>query len=96
MLITHEFGSMVWLGTVLCAKEFEADELKEPVCNNCNLCVEVCPIHALDNREMNQKICWDYAFGEDEKTKSWRISCHKCRDICPHNLGSENKILVTR
>lgn len=92
LLITPEFGSMVWLGAVLCSKEFEADELKESICNNCNLCVEACPVRALDAPEVNQQACWDYAFGDDEEKQMWRISCHKCRDICPYNLGSENKI----
>lgn len=31
------------------------------------------------------------SFGEDETTHTWRIACHKCRDICPYNLGSENR-----
>ena len=93
MLITPEFGSMVWLGTVLCSEELEADELKESVCNNCNLCVEACPVKALENPIMNQQTCWDYAFGDDVEKKSRRIACHKCRDICPYNLGTENNFL---
>lgn len=93
LLITPEFGSMIWLGAVLCDRELEADEQKEPLCNNCNLCVEACPINALENPYLNQQKCWDYAFGEDEKEKTWRISCHKCRDICPYNLGSENSFI---
>lgn len=91
LLITPEFGSMVWLGTVLCSEEFEADKLKESVCNHCNLCVESCPMNALAAPMMNQEVCWDYAFGDDIEKKSWRIACHKCRDICPYNLGSENR-----
>ncbi len=90
LLITPEFGSMVWLGCVLCEAELEPDTLKESVCSDCNLCVEACPVNALESREMNQKTCWNYAFGEDEEKKNWRISCHKCRDICPYNLGSMN------
>ncbi len=90
LLITPEFGSMVWLGAVLCEQEFEPDEMKEPLCNNCNLCVDSCPVNALEKREMNQQDCWNYAFGEDADEKTWRISCHKCRDICPYNLGSQN------
>ena len=74
-------------------KELEADELKEPICNNCNLCVEACPVNALENPVMNQQTCWDYAFGEDNETQTWRIACHKCRDICPYNLGSQNSFI---
>ena len=67
LLITPEFGSMLWLGTVLCEKEFEPDE--------------------------KQQSCWEFAFGDDEEEKVWKISCHKCRDICPYNLGRENSFL---
>ena len=92
LLITPEFGSMVWLGAVLCEYEFAPDEMKKPICTNCNLCVNACPINALEKPEINQKACFDYAFGDDEETKVWRIACHKCRDICPYNLGSLNSI----
>ena len=77
LLITPEFGSMVWLGTVLCEQEFESDEMKEPLCNNCNLCVDICPVNALANQEIKQQSCWDFAFGDDEEEKVWRIACHK-------------------
>lgn len=91
LLITPEFGSMVWLGAVLTELELEPDELKERVCNDCNLCVEACPINALEHTNINQKSCWNYAFGE--KDGCWQISCHKCRDVCPYNLGSLNSLM---
>lgn len=93
LLITPEFGSMIWLGAVLCTAEFEADELKENICNNCNLCVNACPVNALETIDMKQQTCWDYAFGDDEERKTWRISCHKCRDVCPYNLGTKNSFV---
>lgn len=90
LLITPEFGSMVWLGAVLCEQELEPDEIKAPICTNCNLCVDICPVNALENPEINQKSCWEFAFGNSEEEKVWRIACHRCRDICPYNLGSQN------
>ncbi len=93
LLITPEFGSMVWLGAVLCGQELEPDERKESVCTDCGLCVEACPVNALEEPEIRQQVCWDYAFGEDEEKKAWRISCHQCRDVCPYNLGSKNAFL---
>ena len=93
LLITPEFGSMVWLGAVLCEEKLEPDALKENICNNCKLCVETCPVNALDNLEINQQACWEYAFGDDAEKQVWRISCHKCRDICPYNLGNHNSLL---
>ena len=91
LLITPEFGSMVWLGTILTDAALEPDPLKASICDNCNLCVKICPINALDHVEMNQQACWNHAFGDNPGTQSWEISCHKCRDVCPYNLGSENK-----
>lgn len=93
LLITPEFGSMVWLGMVLCEYEFEPDEMKKPLCDNCNLCVDICPVNALEGSELKQQTCYDFAFGDDEEKQTWRISCHKCRDVCPYNLGSQNSIL---
>lgn len=93
LLITPEYGSMVWLGAVLCGQELEPDEMKEPICNGCNLCVDVCPVNALDGAEVEQQACWNYAFGEDRERQIWRISCHRCRDICPYNLGSQNSFM---
>ena len=92
LLITPEFGSMVWLGCVLCESELTPDRMKQPMCNHCNLCVDRCPVHALQNVEMNQQACWDFAFGNNDKTQTWEISCHKCRDICPFNFGKNNSL----
>lgn len=93
LLITPEFGSMVWLGAVLCEQELEPDARKESICNNCNLCVEACPVNALEGQELKQQVCWDYAFGEDAEKKTWRIACHKCRDVCPYHLGVHNSFI---
>ncbi|MDE5747746.1 MAG: 4Fe-4S binding protein [Acetatifactor sp.] len=94
LLITPEFGSMVWLGCVLCDAQLKADALKERICTDCDKCVKVCPMGALENVDLNQNVCWNHAFGDDENLKSWVISCHKCRDICPYNLGTENRKLM--
>ena len=29
-------------------------------------------------------------FGDDEEKQVWEISCHRCRDVCPHNFGTLN------
>lgn len=93
LLITPEYGSMIWLGAVLCDQKLETDTIKENICNNCNLCVDICPVNALENPEIDQQKCWNYAFGYDEEIQSWRIQCHKCRDICPFNLGTKNSFI---
>lgn len=96
LLITPEFGSMVWLGAVLCEAELEPDAIRESVCGNCDLCVKSCPVNALEGPEPDQMACQNFAFGDDPENRAWRISCHKCRDICPYNLGSQNQFMNNR
>lgn len=96
LLITPEFGSMVWLGCILCSAELEPDGLKEPVCNNCGLCVEACSAHALEGEQLAQQACWNHAFGDVPETQTWAITCHRCRDVCPYNLGTENAYLLEK
>lgn len=93
LLITPQFGSMVWLGAVLTEAELEADPMLDSVCTGCNRCVEACPVNALEQPEMAQQTCWDFAFGDDVEKQRWSISCHRCRDACPFNLGTENNLL---
>lgn len=91
LLITPEYGSMVWLVGVLTDMPLEPDPLRPSLCDGCGLCVAACPIHALDASEMAQQPCWNYAFGKDPEKNRWQISCHRCRDACPYNLGERNR-----
>ena len=90
LLITPQLGSMVWLGAVLTDGEWEGDPLLEPACTGCNRCVEACPVNALAGEQVNQGACWDHAFGDDPRTQRWGITCHACRDACPHLYGTDN------
>ncbi len=88
LLITPEFGSLVWLSVVLTEAELEPDSMQERLCNDCGLCVKACPVHALEGAEVAQDKCWEHAFGE--VNGDWRIGCHRCRDACPFCFGARN------
>jgi len=92
LLITPEYGNMVWLCAVLLDAAFEPDEMLtgDPCPKGCSLCIDNCPVQALGEPEMKQNICYDHAFGS-ENGGDWKIKCYKCRVICPFCLGSKNK-----
>ena len=94
LLITPQFGNMVWLGAVLTDAKIEPDHIltNNPCKDNCRRCLDNCPIHALDGSEfMNQKACWDFAFGA-ENGGEWRIKCFTCRSICPFSKGYRSRV----
>ena len=92
LLVTPEYGNMVWLCAVLLDTTFEPDEmlLGDPCPEGCSLCIDNCPVHALGELEMKQIECHTFAFG-CENGGDWRIKCNKCRTICPSCFGSKNQ-----
>jgi epoxyqueuosine reductase len=88
LLINAQYGNMVWLSAVLVSVALEPDPLApyEGCIPNCDACLESCPIQALDGVSMNQKACWEYAFGKHNGGE-WRIKCFTCRKVCPCCVG---------
>ncbi|MCL2076871.1 MAG: epoxyqueuosine reductase [Oscillospiraceae bacterium] len=92
LLVTPEYGNMVWLNAVLTDAELEPDEILggSPCEENCSICIDNCPATALGEPEMKQGACFMHAF-KTEPAEELNIKCHNCRTLCPNCLGSENK-----
>ncbi len=88
LLINDLYGNMIWLSAVLISVELASDPIaKYNTCDpKCNICLESCPVDALDGVSMNQLKCWEYAFGTQNGSE-WRIKCYTCRKKCPYCLG---------
>ncbi len=52
----------------------------------CLMCLDSCPVKALDGITINQKACREYAFGS-RNGGEWKIHCFACRKVCPRKLG---------
>lgn len=91
LLITPEYGNMVWLSVILTDLALEPDSIIEgnPCAENCNLCREICPVHAIGETELTQLDCWNHAFSTDGGI--FKIKCNKCRIICPYCYGTCNR-----
>jgi epoxyqueuosine reductase QueG len=89
LLLTPQYGNMVWLGAVVSSIELEYDVIQEysPCKEGCRICIDSCPVHAIDGSLfMDQKRCWEYAFGSEDGGE-WRIKCNRCRVGCPFSRG---------
>lgn len=91
LLVNDRFGNMIWLGAVLTTAELSADPpAAYTACPpHCTLCLDSCPVQALDGVSMDQRKCWEYAFGS-ENGGEWRIKCFTCRRVCPQCFGLKN------
>lgn len=92
LLVNDKYGNMIWLAAVLITSLLEPDPIAEyeGCLPGCRLCLDSCPIEALDGASLDQSACWNYAFGAD-KAGEWRIKCYTCRKVCPHCFGIANQ-----
>jgi len=84
---------MVHVGAVLLDTEVDPD----PIMNdfacppNCNLCIDACPVTALNGITVTQKLCREYSY--IQHPRGWDIyTCNECRKNCPYRTGKKETI----
>jgi len=88
LLMNREFGNMVYIGAVLLDTEFEPDPVvTDFACPpGCRLCLDACPVQALDGTTVSQKRCRSFSF--IQHPRGWDIyTCNACRKVCPYRDG---------
>ena len=88
LLINREFGNMVYIGAVLIDIDAEPDPIvNDFTCpSDCTLCLDACPIQALNGVTVNQKLCREISC--PQHPRGWDIySCNECRKVCPYRNG---------
>jgi len=86
LLTNPQYGNLLWFSAILTDAKLLPDEKAQFImCDNCNKCVEACPVGALDSSVLfGRKGCSKFFTIEDGKFK---IKCYLCRTICPHRFG---------
>ena len=88
LLMNRDFGNLVYIGALLIGTEIEPDHVVDDFAcpPNCSLCLDSCPVHALDGITVNQKLCREHSF--IQHPRGWDIyTCNACRKICPYMTG---------
>lgn len=95
LLITTNFGSYVFLGSIVTDIYLEANEPNNNQCLNCQKCVLSCPGNALLDNLFNKNMCASNIsqkkgdltdFEKAILKKSGLVwGCDICQDVCPHN-----------
>lgn len=94
-LVSHEYGSWLFLGSVLTTQVFESDEAVDDHCGSCAACLDVCPTNAFPAPyQLDAGRCISYLTIEHaepiphefRETMGNRIyGCDDCLAVCPWN-----------
>ncbi|MEN6424560.1 MAG: 4Fe-4S binding protein [Phycisphaerales bacterium] len=90
-LLTNErYGNRICLGAALLDSELEGDALADYSfdCKRCGLCINACPVHAIAEQRVTQRLCRTHS--EGRTTKGYPVYvCNECRRVCPNGAGSQ-------
>jgi epoxyqueuosine reductase len=99
-LITHEFGSWVFLGELLLNLDLAYQESEAAdQCGSCTLCIDACPTNAItEPYVLDASLCISHATIESrasqiptrvaEHLEGWLYGCDICQDVCPWNAAT--------
>lgn len=95
-IINNDFGSFFFIGYILTDLELEEDEAIKEECGDCTLCIQGCPVGAIeDNYIINANKCIAFLtqtkdkipYELREKIGTKIYGCDTCQLICPKNKG---------
>jgi epoxyqueuosine reductase len=88
LLANGRYGNRIGLAVLLVDIVLEADPMVDsPLClPTCNVCIEACPVGALDGTMTNQRLCRGHCEGRTKKNEPLYV-CHTCREVCPNGTG---------
>ena len=87
LLINKLYGNFITLGAILTDLDLKSDPLSENLCiEKCSLCIDNCPVGALDGKTTNQKLCRPHTYTTNDRGFDV-VNCNKCRTICPRRFG---------
>lgn len=97
LIISHQYGSYIFLSEILTDLEIEPDHLKVDKikdCGKCFQCIERCPTQALQKEKMvDTRRCISYWTIENRgdipleirpKIGDWIFGCDICQEVCPY------------
>jgi epoxyqueuosine reductase len=90
LVINEDYGNMIIIGAVLTNITLEADPIVDntELCpENCTLCIDSCPVDALDGTTVDQQKCRPKSIVTNEKGYTL-YKCYICREICPSRNGT--------
>lgn len=89
LLTNRQYGNRITLGAILTDIRLSSDPIdRQPACPpGCKVCRTVCPVKAIREEGVIQKLCRSRAEGFNEKGY-YLYWCRACREKCPNSKGN--------
>ncbi len=94
-VITREFGSWIFLATIITNFEFDYNIPRSDLCGKCTACIDSCPTEAIvGSGIIDSNLCISYLTIENKgeipnefhgRFNNWLFGCDICQDVCPWN-----------
>ena len=93
-LVSRDFGSWLFLGSLFTTLDIPADEPESDHCGSCRACESVCPTGALSGGRIDPRLCISYLTIEHKGTIPRALrpalgnriyGCDDCLAVCPWN-----------
>ncbi len=101
-LIHPEFGTYVFLATIITDAALPVSEPRPGTCGQCTRCIDVCPTGALkDLFQVDANLCISYLTIENrgpiprhlrKQIGTWLFGCDLCQEVCPYNAKAERGV----
>ncbi|MDD6189882.1 MAG: epoxyqueuosine reductase [Clostridiales bacterium] len=89
LLINPEYGNRLTVGAILTDMELKPDPVQPELCiSGCRKCIESCPVNAILDGIVNQKLCRLNTYGKTARGFD-TVDCNICRTVCPMRFGKK-------
>ncbi len=98
-IISRDYGSWIFLASILTNLDLEMDTPHAGACGTCRICIDACPTGALlGNTTLDATRCISYLTIESQEpipkdlkagVGEWVFGCDVCQDVCPYNFRAK-------